>query len=111
MTDKNVTADMQIGKCGICCSYCPLFRSADCPGCSSLPSCQIRSCSIKKNLKSCFFCEEFPCKLFEQGFPWDLSEFSSSKNPPKEIVQWKPYSETYIALFKRFNQQKKNEDK
>lgn len=107
MTNNNMTSDIQIGKCGICCSFCPLFRIEKCPGCLSLPSCKIRSCSIKKNLKSCFFCEEFPCKLYEKGFPWDLSEFSTTKNPPKEIVQWKPYSEVYISIFKRFNKQKK----
>ena len=89
-----------IGYCGICCSICPAYRSNDCQGCLALDNCKIQQCAKNKNVDYCFFCNDFPCKIFEEGFDWDLNEFSFLKEHSPGIVKWKPYSKEYINLFK-----------
>ncbi len=97
---------MLISYCGICCSLCPGFRSEECPGCEELSDCKIHICAEEKNNRYCFLCEEFPCDLFEKGFDWDLNEYSNLKEFNPGIVRWKPFSNTYIKLFKMMKKSK-----
>ncbi len=93
-----------ISYCGICCSLCPAFREKECPGCQKLLElygrCEIAKCASSKNIKCCFLCKDFPCKLFEEGFDWNLDEIPEFKEFKLGIVKWKPYSKEYIKLFK-----------
>ncbi len=65
---------IQIGACGICCEYCPIYRREEkrCLGCewsneqlrkSGYEICAFWKCSKGKGVKCCFLCEEFPCQL------------------------------------------------
>jgi len=66
----------QIGACGIYCGYCPTFRLEQnrCFGCDwvskklrkareSKKGCSFWECCQDKNVKCCFQCKEFPCKM------------------------------------------------
>jgi len=55
--------------------------------------------SLKKK-KCCFSCKEFPCKLFKDGFDWNLDEFPLMKEFKIGTVKWRPYSKEYLMLFK-----------
>lgn len=93
-----------ISYCGICCSLCPAFREKECPGCRELfdlyKKCKIAECAKSKDIKCCFLCEDFPCKLFEEGFDWNLDEIPGFKEFNLGTVKFKPYSKEYIKLFK-----------
>ncbi len=89
-----------ISYCGICCSLCPAYREKDCPGCPELEECKIVQCAKSKNIRYCFLCEEFPCKLFEEGFDWNLDEIPEFKEFKLGTIKWKPFSDSYILLFK-----------
>ena len=49
---------------------------SDCDGCSSKTDrifpgcnkCEVRACAQKRNLKSCAYCEEFPCAKLNELF-------------------------------------------
>jgi len=92
-----------IGCCGICCSFCPGYRSKNCPGCLELKDCKIRKCAISNKKRYCFKCKQFPCKLYEKGFKWDLNSFDNIKEFKLGKVLFKPYSKEYVALFKLNN--------
>ncbi|UCD04568.1 MAG: DUF3795 domain-containing protein [Candidatus Woesearchaeota archaeon] len=104
-----------ISYCGICCSLCPGYRFKTCPGCTGISRCKIIQCAKSKNIRYCFLCKEFPCKLFEEGFDWNLDEIEILKKYKLGTVKWTPYSKEYIKLFKLSNIQpfikgkKKNE--
>ncbi len=100
MKDNIETNKPLISYCGICCSICPAYRSKGCQGCLALDECKISQCAKDKNLRYCFFCNDFPCNLFEDGFDWDLNEFSVLEEFSPGVVKWKPYSKEYISLFK-----------
>ena len=89
-----------ISYCGICCSECPSYRDKFCLGCLKLEGCKIAECAKSKKKKCCFSCKEFPCKLFEDGFDWNLDEFPLMKEFKIGTVKWKPYSKEYLMLFK-----------
>lgn len=100
-----------IGICGICCSICPAYRSDECKGCLTLNNCKILKCAKDKKVEYCFFCNKFPCKLFEEGFDWNLNEFTYLDEFSPGIVKWKPYSKEYINLFKMAKKKSKNKKK
>ena len=100
MIDNTETNKPLISYCGICCSICPAYQSKDCQGCFALDNCKIQQCAKSKNVSYCFFCNDFPCKLFDEGFDWNLNEFSVLEEFSPGIVKWKPYSKEYINLFK-----------
>jgi len=89
-----------ISYCGICCSLCPSYRSKCCPGCPELEDCKIVQCAKSKNIRYCFKCNKFPCKLFEEGFDWNLDNLPLLKKFKLGTVKWKPYDKEYIKLFK-----------
>ena len=101
-----------ISYCGICCSLCPAFREEKCPGCQKLLAlygrCKIAKCARSKNIECCFLCKDFPCKLFEEGFDWNLDEIPEFKEFKLGIVKWKPYSKWYIKLFRLDKEKQKN---
>ena len=112
MANKKLPEKLLISYCGICCSICPSFRLYKCPGCPELKECKIVQCAESKNIRYCFLCKEFPCKLFEDGFDWNLDEFESLKKFKIGVVKWKPYDKEYIRLFKlnkKINEKKKKE--
>lgn len=92
--------NLLISYCGICCTLCPSFRKKQCPGCLKLPECEIGKCAKSKKQRCCFLCKEFPCKLYEEGFDWNLDKFDDLKKFKLGIVKWKPYDKEYIRLFK-----------
>jgi len=71
---------------------CPAYKVKDCPGCLQLDECRIVECAKSKGIRYCFSCKEFPCRLFEEGFDWDISG---------EPLVWKPYGDAYIKFFKK----------
>lgn len=89
-----------ISYCGIVCSLCPAYRSGDCPSCLKLEECKIVQCARSKNIRFCFLCKDFPCKLFEKGFDWNLDEIPNLRKFKLGVVKWKPFSKEYIMLFK-----------
>ncbi len=96
---KQTSEKMLISYCGICCSLCPSYEKY-CPGCPELEDCRIVCCAKSKNIRYCFRCKDFPCKLFEEGFDWDLDKFPDLKKYKLGVVKWKPYDKEYIRLFK-----------
>jgi len=96
--------ELMVSYCGICCSLCPAFREKACPGCKELlklhGKCEIAKCASQKGISCCFLCESFPCKLFEEGFNWNLDEIPEFKKFKLGVVKWKPYSKLFIKLFK-----------
>ena len=104
--NKNNDTEL-ISYCGICCSLCPPYRDKDCPGCLELDDCKINQCAKSKNIRYCFLCKEFPCKIFEKGFDWDLDVFPSLKEFSPGIVKWKPFDDTYIQFFKMVKKNRK----
>ena len=92
--------EILISYCGICCSVCRSYKKKQCPGCLKLEKCEISKCAKSKKIRYCFSCKEFPCKLFEEGFDWDLDKFPALKDFKLGVVKWKPYSKEYIQLFK-----------
>jgi len=100
MTKQKLPKKLLISYCGICCSICPSYELKYCPGCTELEECKIVQCAKSKNIRYCFLCKEFPCKLFEEGFDWNLDEFPLLKKFKLGTVKWKPYSKEYIKLFK-----------
>ena len=99
MTEPELNDNILISYCGICCSLCPLFRSEKCHGCPELLDCNILQCAKSKDIRYCFLCEEFPCKMFQNGFEWNLDTFPDFKKYNLGTVKWKPYSRHYIKLF------------
>jgi len=66
----------RIGACGIYCGFCSTFRFEKnrCFGCDwgnrklrekrkTHKGCVFWECAQDKNVKSCFLCEKFPCKM------------------------------------------------
>lgn len=98
MTKKQI-----ISYCGICCSLCPGYRAKTCPGCKQLKECKIVQCAESKKQECCFLCKDFPCKLHEKGFDWNLDKIPELKKYNLGTVKWKPYSKEYIKLFKLSN--------
>ena len=97
---KKPPKKLLVSYCGICCSLCPSYRKKQCPGCLKLAECEIVRCARSKKIRYCFFCKEFPCKLFEKGFDWNLDKIPLLKKFKLGTVKWKPYSKEYIQLFK-----------
>ncbi|MFX0073386.1 MAG: hypothetical protein ACFFAO_20095 [Candidatus Hermodarchaeota archaeon] len=64
---------MLIAVCGIACEICPRRVQGTCPvgehGCTPRQNnmCKICDCAFQKEIRYCFECEEFPCKLTENG--------------------------------------------
>jgi len=73
-----------VAPCGLYCGECTAFLNGDCKGCRSNDGlskeyrkyCKIYQCSNNKNLKVCFECNGFPCKVFD-FFKADRLESSS----------------------------------
>ncbi len=65
--------DMQISVCGIACEKCPRMQKGICPngieGCTPKLTgpCKIKHCAVKKKVRYCFECKEFPCDLTKVG--------------------------------------------
>ena len=79
---------------------CPIYKSKKCPGCPELKDCKIVQCGNKRKIRYCFSCNDFPCKLFKEGFDWNLDKIPDLKKFKLGTVKWKPYSEEYLKLFK-----------
>ncbi|MHA1401933.1 MAG: DUF3795 domain-containing protein [Candidatus Heimdallarchaeaceae archaeon] len=108
--EEKLPKNLLISYCGICCSLCPAYKSGECPGCPELKECKIVQCAKSKKIRYCFLCKEFPCKLFEEGFGWNLDEVPGLEKFKFGIIKWKPYSGEYIKLFK-LNKEKLDKDK
>ncbi|MEM2214628.1 MAG: hypothetical protein QXD66_05310 [Candidatus Nezhaarchaeales archaeon] len=79
--------------CGIICSFCKAFVQGDCRGCDAhIDACDYIKCCLKRRLKCCFDCIEFPCKLHEEGFTWETEEYGPLK--------WKVYSDVFLRIFR-----------
>jgi hypothetical protein len=72
----------QYGPCGL---YCGACGALDCDGCRServddwMKQCQFRQCASEKNVDSCCFCRDYPCKA--------LHEFMHDKWPHHWTMQ------------------------
>ena len=103
MKNKLKRQKLLISYCGIVCSLCPLYRGKykekKCFGCKILDECNIVKCAKKKKIKYCFYCAQFPCRLYRKGFQWDIEG---------EPVIWKPYSPEYVKMFGIAKKLKKN---
>lgn len=100
MPEEKIPENPLISYCGICCSLCLRYTSKDCPGCPKLKGCKIVQCAERKKIKCCFLCKMFPCKLYEEGFDWNLNKFPNLRKHKLGTVKWKPFSDEYIKLFK-----------
>jgi hypothetical protein len=89
----------EIGACGVCCGFCPVFRLEQnrCFGCEWVSEqlrrtrenkrgCVFWECAQKKNVVCCFQCEEFPCKTH-----YDSEEAVYTK---QALDMWKELKET-----------------
>lgn len=72
-TVKNEVA--LISYCALYCGACRKYKTGNCPGCANNTKatwCQVRTCNIEKNYKSCADCGEFAnpmdCKKFNNIF-------------------------------------------
>ncbi len=99
--------DILIGYCGICCSICNSYKTKRCPGCPEL-DCEISVCARSKGTY-CFSCEEFPCKIHEEGSEVDMDEIKEFKDLNLGKVKWKPYSKISIKVSKLLKE-KHNKD-
>ena len=57
--------DRLIGKCGFYCGACPTYLAGNCSGCvkeHTEGDCHSRDCVIRKKLRFCGECPEFPCE-------------------------------------------------
>ncbi len=61
--EKQITSDVKlIAFCGLYCGACRSYLKGKCPGCvenTKATWCQIRSCCIENNYKSCADCKQF----------------------------------------------------
>ena len=64
----------QFSACGLNCGLCPRYHTAGtskCPGCAGEeflekhPKCGVLSCNQRKEIESCYQCDEFPCKKYD----------------------------------------------
>ena len=62
---------MKVGKCGILCEECFLYKNNACEGCKENEVCPIPECANKKEIDICFHCKEFPCKLYYEKGPYE----------------------------------------
>ncbi len=64
---------MKISVCGIACEKCPRMVKGECPngeiGCVPRENkfCKITGCALRKGVKLCFECSEFPCETTKEG--------------------------------------------
>lgn len=80
--------------CGIVCSFCKAYTKGLCEGCDAhADECEYIKCCIAKGIKCCLQCEEFPCTLHFEGFPWETDEYGK--------LRWKVYSDVFLEIFKR----------
>ena len=83
-----------ISYCGIVCEYCPAYRKGHCLGCDShINECEYIKCVVKRNVKNCLLCMNFPCRLHINGFKWVTEEFGE--------LNWKVYSDVFLGIFKK----------
>lgn len=64
-----------MGTCGIDCNNCVLHKKDICEGCESVwkmsnPICPIVQCAKGKGISECSDCGEFPCSIFQKGYPY-----------------------------------------
>ena len=55
-----------LGKCGFYCGACPTYINKECGGCVDAHTegdCFSRDCVMRKELKFCGECKEFPCDM------------------------------------------------
>ena len=82
-----------VSYCGLVCEFCPAYRDGECPGCDPhADACEYIKCARGRGLTSCFLCEEFPCRLHEEGFIWRTEEFGE--------LRWKVYSSVFTSVMK-----------
>lgn len=82
--------------CGLNCGLCPRHHTtgtSKCPGCAGEgfstvhPPCGVLSCSQRKGVEYCYFCDEYPCKKYEGV---DLTDsFITHKNQFKDLEKAK----------------------
>lgn len=56
--------DVLLGKCGFYCGSCPTYLASKCRGCMAhheKGDCFTRDCVMKKQLRFCGECSNFPC--------------------------------------------------
>jgi hypothetical protein len=78
---------MKIGVCGIACEKCPRMISGKCPsgdvGCIPRENkfCKIATCALKKGVRLCFECKEFPCETAKNGpISYGFCQYISGKS-------------------------------
>jgi hypothetical protein len=84
--------------CGLNCGLCPQYKNYNngkfkCPGCAgegfseAHPACGVLSCSQKKGVEYCCYCDEYPCKKYDGA---DLTDsFITHKNQFKDFDKLK----------------------
>lgn len=86
---EKVNNNYEIGKCGYACFTCPTFQNSNCRGCLKehvAGDCYSRDCVLKKGIKACGMCTDFPCNvILEQPHTTVLD---------KEWLKWKRTSNT-----------------
>ncbi len=84
---------IMVSYCGVVCEYCPAYRKGLCPGCDQhADECEYIKCALDRNVENCLLCDEFPCKLHEEGFDWTTEEYGKLK--------WKVYSDVFLRIMK-----------
>ncbi len=84
---------MIIGACGIACELgCGLYIKGICQGCDrtkadQLP-CPVLQCSVKKQVEYCGRdCDQFPCDVYDQGFPYSQAYLGMCKGRMQQAKQ------------------------
>jgi len=80
-----------VSYCGIICQFCPAYRRGLCEGCDPhIDECYFAACAVKRGLKSCLLCGEFPCQAHWEGFPWESSKYGK--------VRWRVFSDIFLKI-------------
>lgn len=80
--------------CGIVCSFCRRFAQGECHGCDvHADACEYIKCCLRRGLRCCLECGEFPCKLHSEGFVWVTEELGA--------LNWRVYGNEFLDMFRR----------
>lgn len=85
--------NVMYGYCGLLCEFCKSKINGFCGGCDAyINVCMFARCAINREVKNCFNCKDFPCKLHINGFDWHTEEYGK--------IRWKVYSDILLNMFK-----------
>lgn len=85
--------EQMVSVCGTYCGFCPAFRKYQCLGCYGVNeraklSCAMYRCAREKGIRSCFLCDDFPCKIhFEKGLIYKHSFLQGLKTSDFSIAR------------------------